>query len=79
MKPFVVTCMAAVLLGAGFSPANAAASTYTCSYRLYENGQPVVRRIEYVEATLQAAMARFEAFLADLRAQDKHPQHLGCR
>jgi len=39
----------------------------------------VVRRVEYVEPNLQAAMARFEAFLADLRAQGKQPQHLGCR
>ena len=79
MKAFVVTCLAAVLLAAGLPPAKAAANNYTCSYQLYENGQPVVRRVQYVEASLQAAMARFEAFLADLRAQGKHPQHLGCR
>lgn len=79
MKPFAATCLAAVLLAAGLPDARAADNHYTCSYRLYENGQPVVRRVEYVEANLQAAMAKFEAFLADLRAQGKHPQHLGCR
>ena len=79
MKPFAATCLATVLLAAGLPPAKAAANNYTCSYQLYENGQPVVRRVEYVEPNLQAAMARFEAFLADLRAQGKQPQHLGCR
>lgn len=82
MKPFAATCLATVLLAAGLPPAKAAkaaTNSYTCSYQLYENGQPVVRRVEYVEPNLQAAMAKFEAFLADLRAQGKQPQHLGCR
>lgn len=79
MKPFAATCLATVLLAAGLPPAKAATNSYICSYQLYENGQPVVRRVEYVEPNLRAAMARFEAFLADLRAQGKQPQHLGCR
>jgi hypothetical protein len=79
MKALATACLAATLLAAGLPSANAAANDYTCSYQVYENGQPLVRRVQYVEASLQVAMARFEAFLADLRQQGRHPQHLGCR
>lgn len=68
------------LLGiAGLPAAHSADARYTCSYRLYENGQPIVRRVEYVEPSLEAAKAKFERFLDDLRAQGLQPQHLGCR
>lgn len=79
MTRIAATCLTLLLLTTASPGARAGDTYYTCSYRLYENNQPVVRRVEYLESSLQAAMAKFDAFLDDLRAQGKHPQHLGCR
>ncbi|QNR98529.1 hypothetical protein ICJ04_06430 [Stenotrophomonas sp. 169] len=79
MTRIAATCLTLLLLTTAASAARAGDTYYTCSYRVYENGQPVVRRVEYLESSLQAAMAKFEVFLDDLRAQGKQPQHLGCR
>ncbi len=52
---------------------------YVCSYEVFEDGRPLVRRIEYFSPSLAAARAAFDAFLRDLEAQGQHPRSLGCR
>ncbi len=68
-----------VLMACGAPAAHSADALFTCSYQLYENGQPIIRRVQYDEPSLDVAKAMFERFLDDLRAQGRQPQHLGCR
>lgn len=79
MKMFVKSFMAGLLVLAGVEAADATNRYFLCSYEVFEDGRPVVRRIEYYEPDLQAAMRQFDMFLRQLEAQGKAPRNLGCR
>src|SRR5690606_7291296 len=63
MKMFVKSFMAGLLVLASVEAADATNRYFLCSYEVFEDGRPVVRRIEYYEPDLQAAMRQFDMFL----------------
>ncbi len=71
--------LAGLLIAGGTGVAPQDNTYYVCSYEVFEDGRPLIRRIEYFASSLAAARAAFEAFLRDLETQGRHPRSLGCR